>query len=268
MENYFSIPQSPVIKDTVCAFWQTHRENDPPIKETIIPKGVVEFIFSFETAEVVARINNQTFNLPKCFVSGFNTIPVQLHLSGRQTYFGVVLYAAAARHLLKIQPAEFFNCCIDLTLVDTSFHSLWHNLAEQKSFDDRVMVFTRWLANRPLFLTDREQVFNLFLQGHTSSPLSVPLLAKQFCYSSKQLSRKLYELVGMNTEQLLLFKKYLHAVHLIHTSQLSLTEIGYSCHFYDQSHFIKTFKTVSQLTPNEYKQQKSNLPGHIFQNVP
>src|SRR6185369_16618286 len=157
----------------------------------------------------------QTFSVPRCFIRGFNTIPIQLHLSGWQTYFGVVLYPAAARHILKIQPVEFLNTCIDLTLVDASFHSLWDCLAEQKSFDERVTVFTEWLSSRLPCLTDREMAFDSFLQGHTSSPLSVPQLAKQFCYSSKQLSRKLYELAGMNTEQILLYKKYLQAVHLM-----------------------------------------------------
>jgi AraC-like DNA-binding protein len=266
MQNYFLIPQSPV-KDTVCAFWQTHRRNDPPVNETIIPKGVIEIIFSFETPQVLASINNQTLNVPRCFVTGIHTIPIHLHLTGRQTYFGIVLYVAAARHVLKFQPVEFANCFVDLTLVDASFYSLWHCLGEQKSFDDRVTVFTAWLASRLPSLTDREHAFNNFLQDYTNSPLSVSQLAKQFCYSSKQLSRKLYELSGMNTEQTLLYKKYLHAVHLMHTSQLSLTEIAYSCHFSDQSHFIKTFKTLSQLTPNEYRQRKSNLPGHLFQNV-
>ena len=267
MQNHFAIPQSPLVKDTICTFWQTHRRNDPAASETIIPKGVVEFIFSFETAPVLARINNQTLNLPRCFVRGFYTIPIQLHLPDRQAYFGVVLYAAAARHILKFQPVEFSNCCTDLTLVDASFYSLWHCLGEQKSFDERVTVFTRWLSGRLPNLTDRELAFDSFLQDHTSSHLSVSDVAKQFCYSSKQISRKIYELAGMNTEQMLLYKKYLQAVHLMHTSQLSLTEIAYSCHFSDQSHFIKTFKTLSQLTPNEYRQQKSHLPAHIFQNV-
>jgi AraC-like DNA-binding protein len=266
MQNHFAIPQS-LVKDTVCAFWQTHRQNNPPTNETIIPKGVVEFIFSFETPQFIARISNQTFNLPRCFVRGFNTIPIQLHLTGRQTYFGVVLYPAAAKHILKTQPVEFFNCCIDLTLVDASFHSLWNCLAEQRNFDDRVMVFTGWLISRLPSLTNREQAFNSFLHNPITTPLSVPQLAKQFCYSSKQLSRKVYELTGMNTEQILLYKKYLHAVHLMHTSQLSLTEIAYSCHFSDQSHFIKTFKTLSHLTPNEYRQWKSSVPGHILKNV-
>ena len=268
MQNHFAIPKSPLVRDSIFAFWQTHRQNNPPTNETIIPKGVVEFIFSFETPQILARIDNQIFNVPRCFVRGFFTVPIQLHLSGWQTYFGVVLYPAATRHILKTQPVEFSNCCIDLTLVDASFHSLWNSLAEQKSFEDRITVFTKWLASRLPHLTDREQAFNSFLQSHTSSPLSVPLLAKQFCYSSKQMNRKLYELAGMNTEQTLLYKKYLYAVHLMHTSQLSLTEIAYNCYFSDQSHFIKTFKTLSHLTPNEYRQRKSNLPGHIFQNVP
>jgi AraC-like DNA-binding protein len=267
MQNHFLISQSPLLRDTVFAFWQTHRRNDPAVKETIIPKGVVEIIFSFETPQIIATINNQTLNVPGCFVTGIHTIPLQLYLTGKQTYFGVVLYAAAARHVLKFQPVEFSNCYIDLTLVDTFFYSLWHCLGEQKSFDERINVFTRWLTSRLPSLTSREQAFNSFLHGPASSPLSVSDLAKQFCYSSKQLSRKLYELAGMNTEQTLLYKKYLHAVDLIHTSQMSLTEIAYSCHFSDQSHFIKTFKTLSQFTPNEYRRRKSNVPGHIFQNV-
>ena len=268
MQNHFAIPQLPLIKDTVCAFWQTHRQNNPPTNETIIPKGVVEFIFSFETPQIIARINNQTFNLPRCFVRGFNNVPIQLHLSGWQTYFGVVLHAAAARYILKTQPVDFLNCCVDLTLVDASFYSLWHCLGEQKNFDDRVSIFTRWVIRRLPYLTDREQAFNSFLHDPITTPLSVLHLAKQFCYSSKQLSRKLYELTGMNTEQTLLYKKYLQAVQLMHTSQMSLTEIAYSCHFSDQSHFIKVFKGLSQLTPNEYRQRKSIVPGHIFNNVP
>ena len=268
MQTSFVIPRSPLVKDIVCAFWHMHRLNNPAISETIIPKGVVEFIFSFETTKGLAQINNQSLNIPRCFVTGIHTIPIQLQYTGRQTYFGVVLHAASARHILKFQPVEFSNCLIDLTLVDASFCSLWNCLGEQNSFDDRINVFTNWLTDRLPRLTDREQAFNSFLGDHTSCHLSVSDVAKQFCYSSKQTSRKLYELAGMNTEQFLLYKKYLQAVHLMHTPQLSLTEIAYSCHFADQAHFIKTFKTLSQITPKEYRQRKSNVPGHILENVP
>ena len=66
-------------------------------------------------------------------------------------------------------------------------------------------------------------------------------LAGKLCYSTRHLSRKFYDLAGMNTEDVLLYKKYLHAVHLIHSTNLSLTAIAHQSNFADQSHFIKTF---------------------------
>ena len=71
----------------------------------------------------------------------------------------------------------------------------------------------------------------------------------------------------MNTEEILLYKKYLHAVHLMHHTNLLLTKIAYQSHFSDQSHFIKSFKAYAQLTPGEYSRNKGNVKGHIFENV-
>jgi AraC family transcriptional regulator len=43
------------------------------------------------------------------------------------------------------------------------------------------------------------------------------------------------------------------AISLINHSNRSLTEIAVECGFFDQSHFIKTFKDVTAFTPKEYK---------------
>jgi len=74
-------------------------------------------------------------------------------------------------------------------------------------------------------------------------------------------------LTGMNTEEVLLYKKFLHSIDLIHHTKMSLTEIAYCCQFTDQSHFIKTFRSLAMMTPGDYEDQKSLLPGHIFKNV-
>jgi AraC-like DNA-binding protein len=264
MENNFIIPQSVLLKDTVRSFWQLHRLNHPGVSETIIPKGVVEMIFSFETPTLNARINNQTLTVPRCFVQGFHTCPVRMHLADRQTFFGVTLHPAAVKYMLNIPPVEFINCVTDLTLIDASFYTLWHNLGEQ-NFNGRVHIFINWLLKRLPQLTDREKALDHFLTLHTLIHPPVSGIAAQLCYSPRQLSRKLYELTGMNTEKALLYKKYLQSVHLMHVSDLSLTKIAYSCQFSDQSHFIKTFKWLTQLTPKAYRKRKSSIAGHIVE---
>lgn len=268
MENNFLIPQTPVLKDTVHSFWQVARCNTDFRKETIIPKGIIEIIFSFdETADVYAQLGGKAYRLPRCSINGYNTKPIYLHLPDKQTFFGVVFYPTAVQPIFGVPAGEFANQGVDMTLVDASFDSLWHRLATQKTFQERVSVFSEWLTRQPLRVTLREQAFNNFLNSKADTLLSVAELSALLCYSPRHLSRKLQDLTGMNIEQTLLYKKYLQAVHLIHHSRSSLTAIGYACHFADQSHFIKTFKMFAQLTPKEYKNRRSSITGHVYEDV-
>jgi AraC-like DNA-binding protein len=268
MKNNFNIPQSAPVKNIVHAFWQTDRPNTFPLKETIIPKGVVEIIFNlYEAREFRAHLNSYSFTTPKIFVQGFHTSPVQLYLNDRQTFFGVVLSPQAVKCLLGFLPVVFANCVTDLTLIDKSFRTLWHRLVEQKTFDQRVLLFTEWLKRRLPRLYPQDLAFDKFLSSQMFNELSVKEVAAYLCYSPRQLSRKMFQLTGLNTEQVLLFKKYLHAVQLIHYSRLSLTEISYACCFSDQSHFIKTFRSFTGITPGRYRLAKSDVQGHLFENV-
>lgn len=267
MEHNFTISSLSLIKDTVCSFWQVHRCDEPSINETIIPKGVIEIIFNLDPTPIHALVNNQPLTMPRCFLQGYSTAPIHLQLANSQTLFGVVLNPCVVKHIFHFPPRLFANNVFDLTSNDTAIYSLWHQLGANNNFNERVTTFTSWLIKRLPQLSERENAFNQFLHSDNDSNISVTALANLFCYSSKQLSRKIFELTGMNTEQTLLYKKYLRAIHLIHSSELSLTEIAYSSHFADQSHFIKTFKTLCQFTPHEYLQRKSNIVGHIFENV-
>ncbi|HRO09068.1 MAG TPA: AraC family transcriptional regulator [Saprospiraceae bacterium] len=267
METKFTLPRSDIIKDAVCSFWQVHRDNVLMLNETIIPKGIIEIIFNLEPDPIHAIVNFEPVIVPRCFIQGYSTAPILLNLQGNQTFFGVVLNPTAVKYIFHFQPALIANYIIDLTLADANICTLWHQLAEQNDFEDRVNIFTSWISDRLPHLSDREHAFNIFLNSDIQTSVPITSLANQFCYSTRQLSRKIYELTGMNTEQTLLYKKYLQALHLIHNSKLSLTEIAYDCNFCDQSHFIKTFKTYSLLTPHEYRIKKSNIVGHIFENV-
>lgn len=262
--NSFIIPNSPFTRDLVYSCWEVSRHNEQVLHETIIPKGLVEIIFSFETVPALVSINRLTGVIPRCFVQGYNTTPMHINHGTAHNLFGVVLSPSAIKHLFNYHPSEFTDCMVDLSLVDANFRSLWNHLGEQNSFDDRVNAFTKWLVQKNVCLSRREKAFDAFLKSHSGIHLSVDDLANQFCYSTKQLSRKVHELTGMNTERTLLYKRYLRSVNLIHTTNLSLTEIAYQCHFYDQSHFAKTFKSLSQLTAKEYRRKKAAIEGHIF----
>lgn len=212
-------------------------------------------------------MGDKPYHLSKCFINGFNTLPVYLQLPERQMFLGVQLQPLAVKKIFGIPARELSDMIVDLDLLDSSFHSLWHQLAGQNNFDNRVSALLRWFEKKIPDWHPQEKMINTFLSGTDRHDVSVSELAQSLCYSPRQLSRKMAETTGMNTEEFLLYKKYLHAVHLIHHTDLSLTKIAHQSDFSDQSHFIKSFKNYTRMTPGEYKTGKSFLKGHIFENV-
>jgi len=103
-------------------------------QEKIIPKGVVEIIFNFsEGKQAGANINNKHFSIPACFINGLNTLPIKVGLPEKQLYFGVQLQPLAVKKLLGIPAGEFADSIIDLTLIDSTYLSLWQQPSGPRS---------------------------------------------------------------------------------------------------------------------------------------
>lgn len=229
---------------------------------------MVEVIFNFnENAAINGELNGKQYRLGKCFINGLNTCPVHLQLPMHHTFFGVQFNPVAIKSLLRVPAGEFTNQVVDLTLINTYFHTLWHQLSESNAFSHRVAIVSKWIESNAILLHPQEQLLSSFLGSLQQDAITASTLATTLCYSARHLARKIYALTQLNTEEMLLYKKYLCSLHLLHQTDLSLTEISYKSHFADQSHFIKSFKAFTQITPGVYRQTKSHLPGHIYQNV-
>jgi len=266
MTTAFTLCHDAQAKRFVRSFWQT--QGSPTYQsETILPKGIVEIIFSFDDAVSFSR-NSQTGHTPtlRCFINGMNDMPVQLIIPEKQTFFGMVLYPVAVKKLLKIPSGEFLNNIADLETINKEFNSLWHQMAEVDSFHARVAIAQQWLKEISSETYEQEMAISSFLDGSLNTA-SVNDLAAQFCYSTRQLHRKAKELFGMSTEGLIRYKRYVHALQETHHSPESLTRIGYKCLYYDQAHFIREFKDFTGITPGEYRHQKQWLAGHLYNNV-
>jgi AraC-like DNA-binding protein len=265
----YHIPQKPSFEVGVRAIFQTH--GFPQFNnETILPKGNTEIIFDLsETHSIHASMGEGLpSRLPRCFIISYGRVPVYIQSPKQQTYFGLILDPVAIYSLLGAPAGEFANRPIDLTLVDKSFYELWEQLAEAKEFSARVALITKWVKMKTKPLHAHDHMLNEFLCNPLDKPMTVTEVADTLCFSPRHLSRKIKSITGLNTEEVLLYKKYLRSLHLIHHSTLPLTTIGHESHFSDQSHFIKAFKLFANMTPSEYGSLKGAGPaGHLFYNV-
>ena len=265
MKTHFYIPEDPFLKNFISAIWQV-KGHPPYSSETIIPRGIAEIIFSFsEWPWIDAKIGDREMRLDKCFINGYNTKTIRMPIPRHHFFFGLRLHPHVIRQLFFVPAGELANESVDLTLIDKTANALWHQLQEAPGFPHRVRIITEWLKQKTFSHPGRELAVIHFLYDEKNTVYNSSSLSKTLFYSPRQLSRKFLEFTGMNTEEFLQYKKFLRALHLTHSSPLSLTQIAHECNFFDQSHFIRVFRSYSDITPGDYRKIKSFLPGHIYQ---
>ena len=266
MNTELYIPTASPLADCVTAIWEVKGRQD--VSEVILPQGVTEIIFNFgEQIEGMMPYRNLPLQTPRCFVQGMQTHSIIAGYKGQQNLMGIRLLPHQVQPLLNVRPVEIKNNLIDLCLVHPLFDQLWHRLAELNSFQQRVLLLEQQLPILSVNTCSRSKFLSqLFLSGEQERFQTVDHLAKEVCYSTRQLNRVVHEIFGLSAEELTTYKKFVKAVSLVHSTNESLTGIAYLSGFYDQAHFCRVFKSFAGMTANQYRRQKSDLPFHIFSN--
>ncbi|MEF3301819.1 AraC family transcriptional regulator [Paenibacillus sp. GYB003] len=92
------------------------------------------------------------------------------------------------------------------------------------------------------------------IESHLYEDLSLTSVAARFQVSPEHLTRTFKRETGVAFYQYVLLKRIQESKRLLRESaNVSLTEIAYSLGFASSSHFSRTFKSVTRMTPSEYR---------------
>jgi len=260
-------PADGIAKYFIKSIWRLQEYNIFERTETILPKGTVEIIFNLsENITYCYSTSGIKTILPTCFINGINFKPFHLLKNGQQLFLGIQLNAIGLKVLFNVSIKEFHNNIIEMTQVSNSLNELYHQLFAQNTFEEQVAIIMKWIylkISNSKYNKTIDKVHYLFysqkLNYHTVSQLS-----DEVFLSDRHMRRLSSEWLGMSTESYILYNKYLSSLHLMHISDKSLTQIGLEAGYYDQSHFIREFKSYTNLTPKEYQASQKGLPGHII----
>jgi len=260
-------PTGEIEKTFVNSIWRLSESDLHRRKEIILPKGTVEIIFNFSD-----KINyfNPTLQiskrLPTVFVNGVNFKPFELLKTGRQEFLGIQLNSIGLRLLFNISAKEFNNSVYDGKEICSQLDYLADELFCHQTFKNQVQIILAWIRykipkNNFQYSINRAQKL---MSCNCHQNLTVKKLSEEICLSDRQLRRFSQDWLGMNTEEFINYRKYLTCLQLLHRSKQTLTEIGLEAGYYDQSHFIREFKSYTDLTPKQYQEANTEIPGHIL----
>ena len=199
-------------------------------------------------------------------INGINTIPHTLIKKKNQSFIGIQLYPFALKYLFNTPVDYFTNQVVNGFDICISLKTLFENLVTGNCFANQVSIILYWikLILESSHCRNNHKNFFDLINNTAIDNLKYEKLHSLCKLSERQIRRLSCCFFGMSLEQYVLYRMYLNSMLAIHDLNKSLTIIAHDNGFYDQSHFIRCFKTFTGLTPGEYRRQMSDLPGHIY----
>jgi AraC family transcriptional regulator len=93
-----------------------------------------------------------------------------------------------------------------------------------------------------------------YIDAHLDQPLTLGMLADLACLSEYHLARMFRISFGMPPYAWIAARRADRARHLLHTTALSLQQVGDACGYADLSHFSHRFRAAVGIAPSRYRQ--------------
>ncbi len=244
--------------------------SNTPQKWKILPSGKLELIFRMGPASQMRsarHINDHNSPLHYfCFLSGLHTRPLEIGFDSFY-YIGVQMKPIAAKALFGIPVNKIRDFYIEGSNLFTSLNRLEEELNAKSSF----VEIAKHLENHLHSMIRESSDLHLALSlDHavekitTAAPLNqFDNLERMIGYSRTHTFRLFNDWFGLAPHSVLRLRQFVRSIQLIHQSEGSLTQAGCDAGYYDQPHFIKSFKEFAGMTPKQYQDQMTDMPGQL-----
>ena len=82
-------------------------------------------------------------------------------------------------------------------------------------------------------------------------------VASRYGITSRYLQKLFLQYTGLTPKLYSKINRFQNSLRLVTKKEISLTSIAYDCGYFDQSHFIREFKSFTGFTPSAYALENS-----------
>jgi AraC-like DNA-binding protein len=250
----------------------SEQRSDLPYSWTFLPDGISCLMFRINPEskfDIIKAKNLGQHNNPSnhfCFITGISTNPVHISFNNFN-YIGAYLKPIALKALFGIAAHDLKDFAIDGSLVLSDLALIEDKLNELPNFLQKAKWLEEWLYARIKETADLNTALAINQLAEKISRNYFNLKGKQLenlmGYSRAQTHRLFHEWFGLSSQKYQRMMKFVRTMEILHSSNEPLTTIGLQQGYFDQAHFIRTFKEFTDMTPSEYRKCKTDLLGQF-----
>lgn len=236
------LPPSPLSHWVQC-FWQLNVP-DGRFCYRSMPDNSVDWIINLNSPE-------ENF-----IITPFSS-SVVYELTGPVSFFGIRFRILGHQGLISIPLGEWGSVADDAgateVLPDHVLYAVYEAIKKSRQFSERCKSFTNILTRTVKTPSIDSRLARYIRYCHNNITSNISLSDKQcseFGLSARQLRRLTQLHLGLTPRD---FSKTFRFQHMLKTLEMTGDHIAWAGHYYDQSHYIREFKSLSGLTPTEFK---------------
>jgi len=253
---------SDILKPYIKCFYIFESDADIEFDDTVFPSGNMEVVFNLGEGTWESSVENKLFKTPQVELWGQITKPLAIKSKGRHTMLGIKFLTHSAAYFFKDEIGVFNDRVSDLCdIIGSSVKTLHSQLLEITETKRRIALIENFLLKR--LAGTGKRAFRIDKVAHiltsiNKSPTenSINTIASRHGITPRYLHKLIYQHTGLSPKAFNKINRFQLSLRLIARNEQPFTSIAYDCGYFDQSHFIRDFKSFTSVTPSAYLQNK------------
>lgn len=267
--KYF--PPSDILKPYVRHYYIFESDSDAEFEDTVFPSGDMEVIFNLGEGTWESSVENKFIKTPKIELWGQITKPLAIRSKGRHTMLGIKFFTHSAAYFFNDGIGIFNDQISDLSdIIGNPVKTLHAQLLEAKDPDKRIALIETFLLKR--LISNEKKAFHIDKVSHILSSIqrnpaesNLGNIASKHGISPRYLRKLIYQHTGLSPIIFNKITRFQFSLKLIAKNDQPFTSIAYDSGYFDQSHFIRDFKSFTGVTPSAYMENISPVNQLLIQ---
>ena len=179
----------------------------------------------------------------------------RLSLSGNTGMILVIFKPHGLRAFFNFPVSELLNENISFSdLIKDKAGELEDKLLNSRNNKQRIAYLEKYLSDRLVFNRDFDRIdYAIKLIDRHKGLIKTSRLSEEVCLGIKQFERIFTMYVGLNPKKFSGITRFQNVIQMKNKSKNSnMYQLAFGNGYYDQSHFIHDFKSLTGLTPREF----------------
>jgi AraC-like DNA-binding protein len=253
------------LKPFVRYFWvlENKNANDATVTFSPLPDGCPGIMFQ-PPEKGTFFYPEENKQLPGIFLYGQTIQPAKMILSGKVNTVGVVFHPHALQSVFGIDAHELTGTCVDLGFVQhKNERPLQEKLLTAATIEEQVKMISASLFNSVQHTGEKQDAIISFasteiLRG--KGAISFATLQQQLKLTERTLERRFKQSIGITAKFFARICRFQESLNQLRKNNYQkLSDIAYENGYADQSHFIRSFKEFTGVSPFDYRKQLNEV---------